>query len=473
MSCGADARPNFDPRFHAATWTTLCEVLSPNAFGRFDLSQTRDLGSPMNSRDPVIPQWERVFCVIGLLLMLRGLVPLYSSMASLQGAVRLQDRDLIAGNLQYQIISGIIYLIALVLLFGHRRAVIESFVHNKLLLAFLGLALASFVWAEFPLVTLRRALALCGTTIFATYLAVRFSPTELFRLTAISMMIVVYQTILVAVLFPSVGVDSQVHEGAWRGVLGHKNTTGRIMVLASLTLWVSARQGVLSPHLAWSALGGAVFVVIMSQSVTSYVVLACITLCLLILQILRRSMVPMFVRVLAIGSLFLMPLALLVVNYYQVGLEALGREATLTGRTLIWERAVEVGMENAWFGVGYRSFWTEQDLGPGLSYGHGHNSYLDIWLELGYVGVGLFLVTGIAAARRAFWRLTHTSNPFGSFYILFLISMVLFGLTSQVFPHRGTIEWTLYVVLLIHLTPLPTAAASRRESSVDLAPVKA
>lgn len=451
----------------------MCEVLPPNDYGHFDSRQTRYLGSSMNRRDPAIPLWERVFCVIGLLLMLKGLVPLYTSMASLQGTDLFRVRDLTAGNLPYQIISGIVYIIALALLFGHGRAVIDSFVKNKLLLAFLGLALCSFVWAEIPLVTLRRTLALFGTTIFATYLAIRFPPSEFLRLIAISMIIVMCQTILVAVLFPGVGVDSQTHVGAWRGVLGHKNTTGRIMVLASLTLWISARQGVLDPRLAWPALGGAVLVVIMSQSVTSYVVLISIALSLLISRILRRSMIPVFVRVLAIASLFLMPLALLVVNYYQVGLDVLGRDVTLTGRTSIWERAIGAGLENPWLGVGYRSFWTEIDPEQSWVYGHGHNSYLDIWLELGYLGAGLFLATGIAAARRAFWRLTHTSNPFGSFYILFLISMVLFGLTSQVFPHQGTIEWTLYVVLLIHLSPLPNAVASRRKSSNDLASVKA
>jgi O-antigen ligase len=287
------------------------------------------------------------------------------------------------------------------------------------------------------------------------------------------MIIVVCQTILTAVLFPSVGIDSLSYEDAWRGVLGHKNTTGRIMVLASLTLWISARQRVLSPPLAWSALAGAVFVVIMSQSRTSYLVLAFIALCLVALQILRRSTVPVFLRVLTVVSLFLMPLTLLVLNYYQAGLEALDRDATLTGRTSIWERAIEVGMENSWFGVGYRSFWTGQDLPQGLSYGHGHNSFLDVWLELGLVGAGLCLATGIAAARRAFWRLTHTSNPFGSFYILFLISLALFGLTSQVFPHQGTVEWALFVVLLIHLAPLPNSAASRRKASADLAPFTA
>jgi hypothetical protein len=67
-------------------------------------------------------------------------------------------------------------------------------------------------------------------------------------------------------------------------------------------------------------------------------------------------------------------------------------------------------MNHPMLGAGYRSFWTPE----GASYvyariwaviGNGHNGYLDVWLELGFIGLGLFLVMFFTAVRRAYSRL--------------------------------------------------------------------
>ena len=79
---------------------------------------------------------------------------------------------------------------------------------------------------------------------------------------------------------------------------------------------------------------------------------------------------------------------------------AVGRDPTLTTRTFIWQILLDMHT-NPIVGTGYESFW----LGPRLEtvwqrYAYGlneaHNGYLEMYLNLGIIGVGLlggFLVS--------------------------------------------------------------------------------
>ena len=75
---------------------------------------------------------------------------------------------------------------------------------------------------------------------------------------------------------------------------------------------------------------------------------------------------------------------------------AVGRDPTLTGRTVIWSSVLSMHT-NPLFGVGYESFW----LGPRLQWfgrlvarhiNEAHNGYLEVYLNLGIIGVVLWLV---------------------------------------------------------------------------------
>jgi len=83
-------------------------------------------------------------------------------------------------------------------------------------------------------------------------------------------------------------------------------------------------------------------------------------------------------------------------------LELVGKDATLTGRTSLWEGARLAAEQKPWFGLGLEGFWyydsgaaqtlNENDFkayGTKLTF---HNAYLEVQVHLGYVGLALFLV---------------------------------------------------------------------------------
>ena len=79
----------------------------------------------------------------------------------------------------------------------------------------------------------------------------------------------------------------------------------------------------------------------------------------------------------------------------QILLRLLNRDETLTGRTEIWEKVLEIGT-NPLIGTGYHSFWLGDRAAKFWEeyYWHpnqAHNGYLEIYINLGYLGVFFLL----------------------------------------------------------------------------------
>src|SRR6185369_13101453 len=102
---------------------------------------------------------------------------------------------------------------------------------------------------------------------------------------------------------------------------------------------------------------------------------------------------------------------------------------SVSGRAFIWPEVMQYIRERFWLGYGYEAFWTpahietiSDELGWGLR--EAHNSYLEMWLWLGAVGVALMLIAtmaAIVAAGRGF----RTTND--AAYLLPL-GLLVFGL---------------------------------------------
>jgi O-antigen ligase len=171
------------------------------------------------------------------------------------------------------------------------------------------------------------------------------------------------------------------------------------------------------------------------------------------LRRLRQSQVPAAFRLVVVLMIALGGVGFVVLQYAQEALTLLGRDETFSGRTDIWEAAIRIGMQQPILGTGYRTFYTS-GLTNRVLIGNGHNSFLDLWLELGTVGFGLFIATMFVAIRRALHRLVTSKDRRGMWFIMYIIFMILFGMAAQVFPDHGTIPWVLYILTYLYLTPM-------------------
>ncbi|MFO1152685.1 MAG: O-antigen ligase family protein [Rhodospirillales bacterium] len=152
----------------------------------------------------------------------------------------------------------------------------------------------------------------------------------------------------------------------------------------------------------------------------------------------------------------------------------LGRDPTLTDRTLVWHDALSL-QPNPLLGAGFESFW----LGPRLEAMwakwawrpiQAHNGYIETYLNLGIVGLGLLvaiiLTTYVKIARQFLW------NPdFARLRLGYLFAFLAHNITEATFVAVHLV-WTMFYIIAIEYQTQRvtdrTPAAVRRRPEVAL-----
>jgi O-antigen ligase len=112
----------------------------------------------------------------------------------------------------------------------------------------------------------------------------------------------------------------------------------------------------------------------------------------------------------------------------------LGTDSSLTKRTKIWTVLLEKAQLHPLLGFGYGNFWLGEKIGVSaevkktLGYYpyHGHNGFIDLWLELGLIGLLLLLCSFVFALIKGFRRIHRsgfesTTDLWPMVYLFFVI----------------------------------------------------
>lgn len=389
---------------------------------------------------------ERAFAVLALLLMLEAFVPMITG-ARLADPAAGPDTP---GSFRFQIVAAGLYAVCLGLLFLRLGRLMEIVGRSSILWLLIIYAALSFFWSANPELTLRRVAALAGTTIVALYLVSAFSEKQLLQLLAWAFAIAAVSSLATALLLPEWGTHIGKHDGAWRGVFGHKNELGRLMALGAVLFLLTASLYPRQRWICYAATGLALLLVVYSTSRQAWVTAAGLLLLYLILQRLLRFDLSLLLLVALAALIGISGLTLYAEPLAEAVLGAMGRDLTLTGRTNLWAAAISVGAEQPLFGHGYRAFWTDslraqvQSL-SGHNVGHGHNGYLDLWLELGYCGVFLFILTLVFFMWNAVKYLYSLRNISALWHIIFILYMLIVSFAATVVLSQNNITWVLYV----------------------------
>jgi O-antigen ligase len=409
---------------------------------------------------------ENLFVIVVIIICLNGWRALFVT------GEEQTIRTLTEANPTFQVVSGSLYLMAAIYLVANRSRLFDLCRRNWPLVLLVAIIVLSSAWSVYPVVTLRRAAALVLTTGFGAYLALRFSPDEALKLTAWACLIAGTASLVVAIVDPSLGIVQQgLHEGAWQGIFAHKNRLGRSMSLAVLTLVAAAF--VVRPVIKPVMIAGALLCVgllIMSMARTGWVTTFIVLMAAPFFVLLQPNRLSPAVRILIVGLAATAGLALIFATY-QYGLALLGRDDTFSGRTHLWEMTLRSGMKNLLLGSGYRTFWTEEGASDILLYtglgggrgnlGNGHNGFLDTWLEIGIVGLGMFLVVFFGAVRRVVRHLTRWRDPACVWLAMILANMFIYAWTEQVLIQQSDLSWVILVAMVFWLTPIRVNAPRR------------
>ncbi len=360
------------------------------------------------------------------------------------------------GDPVQRLFLGVAYLGVGLLIFHPRRSL---FVARRgwLLWVLVGWAIASTLWSVAPAITLRRSLAAVLGVLYGLLLAVRYRPEEVLRMLGWAVAIVVLASLLAVVVLPGWAIMGPPHEGAWRGVLYHKNAMGISSVLALIVCWAlyHSQRG---SKAFWIFVGIVAAVILLgTRSATALAMAFALLATWFAIQ--ARPREPYLL--LASGS-FAMAVALLVLpvvpDLLQFSLSLLGKDLTLTGRIPLWLILIPFALERPLLGYGYGAFWLGES-GPSQwvwavtwDATHAHNGFLDLWLELGLPGALLTALLVVLllfrTARTAFTGRT-TSLAYLAFF--FTVFFLLVNTTESVALESGltkAIYWLLFAYLV-------------------------
>lgn len=352
-------------------------------------------------------------------------------------------------------LQHLIFLIAFCLLILRWRVVIKAITRNLFLWALVAVVLVSFTWSDFSDLTLRRSAAFLETTVFGLFFATSYSLKSQVRLLACALGLSVIVNIVFSKLQPYYAIDWIIHPGAWKGVFVQKNILARLAVLACLSFLLIDTKQKLYKYLSYFFTVLGVSLIILSQS-KSALVIFCILLSLLF-----------FVKTFYLSDIVLIPLILSIIlattsflwwltSNLQNILQSFGRDATFSGRTVIWSAVWEKIQERPLLGYGYRGFWqgiygdssyVGKVMGNTYTPPHAHNGFLDLVLSFGLVGALIFTLSFLVVSRKAIIAAIFRNRLEDLFPLSYIVFLVLYNLIESTLVKHNSIFWILYVSL--------------------------
>lgn len=346
-------------------------------------------------------------------------------------------------------------------------------------------ALLSTAWSGYPSATFKSASEYLLTTFTAVAAASCLRPKTLLS---------AFLAALGLVVALSAGIN--IARATNVGLFGSKNNFGLAVAMMLPTGWAVAadrRQPAVFRLLGAAAVIGAPPLLLQSDSTGALICsLATATAVCGALALSRLSPAA------RVGTLALLAcaIAIPVVAWFAGGdldqvLNAVGKDTTLTGRTTLWSAAEASIAAHPTLGVGYQAYWQIGSWGAEqlwrLSYVvnktgyHFHDTYLEVAVDLGLVGLTILLVTLAAMLLRIARALVFSRIAPESMFAIYVVVLILLRSPIEVdLFWQFQIPTIVFCMAWIYLAAAPAGAAvsiasrrrlQRREARRDFAPV--
>jgi len=331
------------------------------------------------------------------------------------------------------------------------RQIYRAAIRNPFVLGVVVIAALSILWSVDPATSIRRTFAFGMWTLFGYYLAARYRTVELLHLLAIALGLLAVMSLASAIAVPDYGREVGFDNGAWRGVFTTKNTLGEMMLLAAVVFGILAKGG---GRLRWPAICGlllAVPLIYFAKATAALLIVFVLLFTIPVVLTFRKNNAA--AALLLCLMLAVSAAASVVIMEQDAVLSVLGKDATLTGRTVLWAAVVPRIEERPVLGYGYDAFWVSTGVesqrvrtAVGWDTPHSHNGLLDTWLDLGLIGVLSLLAAYILALRRSWIALRSTGGVDGVWAMAFLV-MLFLGNTTESSVSQSFLIWTVFVTV--------------------------
>jgi exopolysaccharide production protein ExoQ len=358
--------------------------------------------------------------------------------------------------------------------------------NNGWIIAFFLYCFISIAWSDFPFIAFKQWTKIFGHPIMALIVLTEPNPKEaLKRLMKRCAYVIVPVSILWIKYYPQLGrAVSEWGVVMNRGIAVHKNSLGADCLLLGffffwhlLQTWQTERSTWRRNELRLIA-GFSLGILWLLRRAHSATPSICLFVAILVVVFVGiRSISRNFIGTYMLGALVLLVALELTFGISGRFSESIGRGSELTGRTVLWRELLAVDT-NPIFGAGYDSFWLGDRLkllGEERSWqpNEAHNGYLEIYLNLGLIGLSLLIGLLIAT----FWRIRarlFRNSEWGPYQLGFFAAVVLYNWTEAAFKSLSPIWFVFYLIAIdyprTHLTTVqPSVEITGPEEEMQLA----
>lgn len=368
-----------------------------------------------------------------------------------------------------------VYLICTFLMAPFVRVILANFRRDLLISSLTLLAFCSCAWSQNAFKTFGYAVILTAGIAFAFYLLERFPPNDLMKLILMVGIAAALGSLFLVMFYPQYGLQSRERpSGAWEGIFAQKNNCGEIMLYLLLPAFFVRLKSRSTKVLRIIYIATVLLIIAMCQSRGVWVSCGSCLLFVAMLRLLKRMPRKDVAATAFVLSGLAAIAAMVVYNYFNLLMLAIGKDPTMTGRTLIWSGLMPSLLKRPMLGYGFMAFWQglrgeSAYLGllmnwPGMSYAE--NGVIELWLELGAVGVCLYALVFCRAVKDAVFCFSRTPSPAAMSYIALLFALAVSNIEGGVLLSPTDLKFLLPMIAFLGLRR--EAKRVRSERSRDI-----
>jgi exopolysaccharide production protein ExoQ len=348
------------------------------------------------------------------------------------------------------------------LILGHWRSALQRVTQTGLLCGFMALVLLSGLWSVQPDFVNLMNREVWQMLSFALFASLRFSLVQQLRLITCTLGIGAIVSALLAIGMPSIGQHRIDHIGAWKGLYDYKNTLGSMMIMGLLAFYLTSARSAGQRLYRNAGLGICAVIILLSTSKTALLLGAFVMTIAKFYQSYRWRGAWSIVLTSLIVPVLSSAVFLVVSNWVML-VAGLGKDPTLSGRTSIWLAALDYIQERPWLGFGRSAFWA-----PGSLYAiragervdaryippHAHNGFLDLLLDVGFVGMALFFVVFIWVYSQSLWLAYNAQQAEDYWPVSYLTFLAMNNMTESFLLRLANPYWVLFLLIAFSLPSL-------------------
>ncbi|HXY51055.1 MAG TPA: O-antigen ligase family protein [Terriglobales bacterium] len=361
-------------------------------------------------------------------------------------------------------VYGILLVAGLAVLASRSNRVAVLLRTNLPILLFLSYCAISVFWSNYPFVAFKRWNKAVGDFVMVLIVVTDRDPLSAMKrlFTRVAFVLVPFSVLLIK-YYPDLGrsYTPWTWQPMYSGVTTFKNLLGMTCLVCGLgSLWcfltayrepkTPQRRGHLIAHGALLVMVLWLFWITNSKTSSTCFLMATGVMILLSERWFRRR--PVLVHGI-VATLVGLSLCALFLDSAGFLVHSLGRDSTLTGRTEIWKAVLSVA-QNPLLGSGFESFWlgkrlqaVEQLTLQNLQ--EAHNGYLEVYLNLGWMGVGLLALL-IVTGYRSVLAVLRRDQQMGMIRMAFVVVGLTYSLTEAGF-RMMCLVWIAFLLAIVEV----------------------